>query len=193
MILNKYAFIDLAHNVRLLRLPQNFCSAYSVFTGGFSPIPVLISDKYFVFFEKKFRHFIIMITLHLSPELEHTLRSKAERAGIDLDSYILRVLEQTNASRAMPFSREEKEIELIFHINQQGLEAREWQRYNELKKKRADESLSRNEHEEIVRFSERLEEMNVHRLKYLLELAQLRDTGLDEVMHSLGIQAPEYE
>ena len=134
-----------------------------------------------------------MITLHLSPELEHSLRSKADRAGIDLDSYILRVLEQTNASRAMPFSREEKEIELIFHINQQGLEAREWQRYNELKKKRADESLSRSEHEEIVRFSEKLETMNAHRLEYLLELAQLRDTSLDEVMHSLGIQAPEYE
>ena len=62
------------------------------------------------------------------------------------------------------------------------------QRYSELNAKLLDETLSQEEHEELLRLVDSIEQADTERLKYLLELAQLSNTTLDAVMDQLGIR-----
>ena len=133
------------------------------------------------------------ITLNISKDLESRLKKNAALRGLDLDSYIQFLLEEKAEIINSPISSEEGEVELIYKINQLGLSAKEWDQYNKLKQKRREESLSEEEHEEIIAFSDKLENLNVQRLRYLIELAKLRGTSLDEVMAYLDIEAPAYE
>ena len=48
-------------------------------------------------------------------------------------------------------------------------------------------TFSQAEHEELVRFSEIIESADVRRLELMVELAQLRGTGLREIRKELGI------
>ncbi len=60
-------------------------------------------------------------------------------------------------------------------------------RFNELIKKRRNENISENELDELITLTEKGEELNVRRLKYLVEIANIRNKGLREVMKELEI------
>ena len=79
------------------------------------------------------------------------------------------------------------EAALLQMINR-GIPPTAQQRYSELNAKLLDETLSQEEHEELLRLVDSIEQADAERLKHLLELAQLSNTTLDALMDQLGIR-----
>ena len=82
------------------------------------------------------------------------------------------------------------EADLLQKINQ-GLPTDQQARYKELIAKRMAEALTLDEHDELLRITEKVEAMNAKRIAYLAKLAQLRQTSLNELMTDLGIGSPD--
>lgn len=61
------------------------------------------------------------------------------------------------------------------------------QRLNYLRRKRQAEEITDSELTELQAFWSRVEWRNVERLEALIELAKLRGTDLDTLMHDLGL------
>jgi hypothetical protein len=78
------------------------------------------------------------------------------------------------------------ESELLRKINR-GLPEPMWQRYKRLVTLRDAELLTEEEHQELIRLSDKIEVLNAERIGYLLELAQLRHQSLSDLMNDLGI------
>jgi G3E family GTPase len=87
--------------------------------------------------------------------------------------------------------RRNRELRLIKKVNEATLSDNEYERFYELVEKRRDENISENELEELIALTEKSEELNVKRLKYLLEIAQIRNVSLREVMNELEIFPPQ--
>ena len=80
----------------------------------------------------------------------------------------------------------------LFAIINQTLSETERFRLEELGEKRADETLTLEEHQELLRLQQRLEALHAARMKALADLAQLRGVTLTAVMEQLGIEFPDY-
>jgi hypothetical protein len=87
----------------------------------------------------------------------------------------------------MPEALTHAEIRML-HALPQEIPLNVQQRYAELHAKLLDESLSEEEHNELLSLVEIIEKADAGRLKHLLELAQLRNTTLDALMDQLGIR-----
>lgn len=83
--------------------------------------------------------------------------------------------------------KENKESDLLQKIGL-GIPVATWKRYNYLKDLRDREQLGLEEHAELIRISDQIEEVNTERMKYLVELAKLRNVPLRELMETLGIK-----
>lgn len=96
-----------------------------------------------------------------------------------------------NAKRLRRTLPENKEIGLIKKVNETVLSDSERLRFDELIEKRRNENISKNELDELQALTEKGEELNVKRLKYLVEIAAIRNKSLREVMKELEIFAPQ--
>jgi len=83
------------------------------------------------------------------------------------------------------------EAALLQQINL-GLPATTWQRYHELARKLADETLQSDEQPALIALTEQIEQANVRRIAALIKLAQIRATTLDNLIEQLGIRPPAY-
>ena len=129
------------------------------------------------------------ITIQLSPELEERLRESAAEAGMNVDQYVIEILKgSVKPGPSIELSPEEKERRLLQKINL-GIPVATWKRYNYLKSLRDNEQLDPEEHVELIRISDQIEEANAERMKYLIELSKLKQVPLKELMNSLGIKA----
>jgi len=93
--------------------------------------------------------------------------------------------------RTLPESQANKEIRLIKKVNESVLSDAERMRFDELVEKRRDEIISKNELGELLALTEKSEEINVRQLKYLVEIANIRNKSLREVMKELEIFPPQ--
>ena len=93
-----------------------------------------------------------------------------------------------SAKRTAP-SVTQEEAELLLHINSRLLEDVR-RRYDELIAKRDAETLSNEEHTELLRLTKHVEAFDVARVAALSKLASLRGVTLSELMHQLEITAP---
>ncbi|HEX9929731.1 MAG TPA: hypothetical protein VGB02_14455 [Pyrinomonadaceae bacterium] len=93
--------------------------------------------------------------------------------------------------RALPQNQANKEIRLIKKVNEAVLSDAERVRFNELIEKRRSENISESEFDELIALTEKGEELNVKRLKYLVEIANIRNKSLPEVMKELEIFPPQ--
>jgi len=93
--------------------------------------------------------------------------------------------------RTLPENQANKEIRLIKKVNESVLSDAERMRFDELVEKRRDEIISKNELVELLALTEKSEELNVRRLKYLVEIANIRNKSLREVMKELEIFPPQ--
>jgi hypothetical protein len=129
------------------------------------------------------------ITIQLSPELEEKLRQFAAETGLDIDQYVVELLKkQLQPGPSAVLSKEERERDLLEKINL-GISPATWKRYNYLKLLRDKEQLDPEEHAELIPISDQIEEANAARIKYVVELAQLRQASLEDVVRSLGLQS----
>ena len=89
--------------------------------------------------------------------------------------------------RTLPENQANKEIRLIKKVSESVLSDAELIRFNKLIEKGRNENISENELDELITLTEKGEELNVRRLKYLVEIANIRNKGLREVMKELEI------
>ena len=126
------------------------------------------------------------VTIHMTPDLESRLRDEAGRAGINESQFVLATLE-ARLKQAKPGTvLSKEETALLSQINE-GLRQVTWQRFHELNGKRQAETLTTQEHAELLDLIDQVEIYGAKRLGYLSQLAKLRDVTLDEVMAQLGI------
>ena len=81
------------------------------------------------------------------------------------------------------------ESELLMKINQ-GIPEKLHRKYNELLHKRDRKTLTNDEYEELLRLTGQMEMLDIKRIKYLTELANIRNKPLVMLMDELGIKPP---
>jgi hypothetical protein len=133
-----------------------------------------------------------MATVRIETELstDKLLEAVKQLSLPELDTFIEQVL-AFQAQRKAP-TLPADETTLLLKINQ-GLPPKAQQRYRELIKIRQEERLTPEEHEELLRLTDEVEQRRVERLEALVELARLRGQTLHALMDSLGINPPTVE
>ena len=66
-------------------------------------------------------------------------------------------------------------------------------RAGELRSKRRSDGLTPGEHDELVRLTDLIEQLNARRVLHLAQLAQQRGVTLEQAMAALGLRAPDVE
>jgi hypothetical protein len=110
-----------------------------------------------------------------------------ELEGLDkrsLDTFIDNIL-SLRVRRELS-DRQIQESQLLLKINK-GLSLKESERYQLLNQKRFDEIISEEEYLELEKLVEKIEKLNLNRLKYLTALARLRSVSVRELMIQLNL------
>lgn len=84
-----------------------------------------------------------------------------------------------------------KEAELLLKIHQ-WLPPDIERPYDELTKKRREQTITTEEYETLLRLVDIVEMQQVERMKNLIELSKIRGVSLDELMEQLGLTPPSY-
>lgn len=107
----------------------------------------------------------------------------------DLENFVTNVLAVQARRRAPSLSKDE--ARLLQLINQ-GVPPEVRSRYQLLDEKLHDETITVAEHQELLELINQIELADAERMRYLVELARLRNTPLDSLMDQLGIRNPTY-
>ena len=86
-----------------------------------------------------------------------------------------------------------REETLIAKLPKFDLSEEEKKVYKSLLRKFRLENLTKEEHKQLARLTDKLEGLNVERLKCLMEIANIRQKSLREVMKELNIKPKSYE
>jgi hypothetical protein len=132
-----------------------------------------------------------MTTIQIQSQvsLDELLTGVEQLSTPDLERFADQVL-AVRARRRAP-SLPQREAELLQKINQ-GLPATIQQRFDELTARRQAETLTNEEHRELLQIVEQIEQRDAQRITHLAELAQLRHVHIRTLMNQLGIQPPAY-
>jgi hypothetical protein len=115
----------------------------------------------------------------------NTLFHEAERLdNRSLDAFITHIISM-RVRREMT-DAQAKEAVLLKKINQ-SLSINQIERFRALNKKRVETGISVQEQAELIVLLEKVEKLNVSRVKYLTALARLRGVSIRELMAQLGI------
>ena len=114
-----------------------------------------------------------------------TLYHEAERLdNPSLDAFIAQI---TLLRVRRDFSdRQKQEADLLKKINK-SLSVPQIEQFRLLKDKLANDNMTEQEHTELLLLLEKVENLNVSRLKHLTNLARLRHISVRELMAQLGI------
>lgn len=127
----------------------------------------------------------VQITSQIQIELSQLLSGVEQLSTDELEQFATQVnliLAQRKAS-----SSSAQEAELLKKISQlPPLETQ--QRYEGLQAKLQTETITPDEHQELLHLIDVVEQANVERLQYLAELSQLRQLTLPELIAQLGIR-----
>ena len=114
-----------------------------------------------------------------------TLFHEAEQLdNRSLDAFIANIL-SLRIQRETPDKQKEEAI-LLKKINK-SLSIEQIERFKALNQKRIEDNISEQEYSELLILLEKVEKLNVNRLKYLTTLARLRDVSVRELMIQLGL------
>jgi len=130
-----------------------------------------------------------MITLEVTPQTEDRVRKIANRFGKPITDYLVDLIEQHIATVETTTLTEE---ELLQQINL-GLSEEEWKEYSALLQKQDAQTLEHEEHERIAEIAEFLELSNARRIQALVQLAEMRNTTLDNLMSEFDIRPANYQ
>ena len=127
------------------------------------------------------------LTINLPTTVEQQFRQEAATNGLSLDNYLLRLLQQAaNISRKQPESQQLSESDLLKKINLDISDA-EWTHYRHLIGLLRAETITKKEQGTLIALGDKIEIANAKRVKYLFELAELRDISVEKLMKNLGI------
>jgi len=131
---------------------------------------------------------VVQTKSHLT--FDDLLSGVEQLSSSNLEQFVFRVIELQAKRRAPNLPKDE--AQLLKMINK-GLPLDIQIRYKELNAKRKAETLTPNEHEELLHLIDQIELANAERVKYLAELARIRGTTLTALMQDLDIRPPAYE
>ncbi len=132
-----------------------------------------------------------MSTMKLQIQLssEDLLKAVEQLSQEDLKIFISQVI--SLQARRNVSGLNQRESELLLLINQViPLDIENC--YNDLIAKRDMETLTNDEHKELLRLTEKIEIQQAQRVEYLVELANLRGISLNTLMENLNIQTQSY-
>ena len=107
----------------------------------------------------------------------------------DLNRFLQQVVTLRTQRKASVLSVEE--AQLLAKINQ-AIPATLQEQYQRLRTKREEESLTSQEHSQLIELSKQIEQLSAERLEALATLAQLRQVSLSELMSQLGLAPASY-
>lgn len=125
---------------------------------------------------------------------------KDERINMQIKQYFslyfgLKITIMITPDRRASFKRvvviKPVETRLLRKINQD-LPSDLRQRYSDLIEKREAEALTPEEHTELLDLTDRVEQLEARRVKYLAKLARLRNATVTELIQELGIRPSAY-
>lgn len=133
-----------------------------------------------------------MAFIHLEAQISpaELLKAADQLSETELEQFLKQLLAR-HAQRRAP-SLPVNEADLLRAINQ-GLPAEVHDRYDALIARRRESTLTPAEHEELLRLSDQIEELDATRAEHLASLARVRGIPLGALLEKLGIQAPEHE
>ena len=121
--------------------------------------------------------------------LDELLNGVAQLDTPELERFVSQVL-TLRAKRTAP-CLPEQEVQLLEKINQE-LSPEAQQRYNNLTVKRHAETLTSEEHQELLMLIDQIEQADAERARALADLARLRKKSLATLMEELGIRPPDH-
>lgn len=131
----------------------------------------------------------VQVMSQIELEVDELLQGVARLSSRELEQFADRV-QALRAQRRAP-SLPKREAELLQLINR-SVSAEVRQRYDTLNSKLHAETITGEEHRELLGLIEQVKQSDVERLRNLVELAQLRQVSLDELMDQLGLRRPIY-
>jgi hypothetical protein len=131
----------------------------------------------------------VHVTSQIEIDLDEVLQGLARLGAKELEQFIDKVIALQAQRRAPNLSKDE--TELLQQINH-GLPADVRQRYDALNAKLHDETITPQEHEELLALIDRIELADAERMQRLVALAQLRGVSVDTLMEQLGIRRTTY-
>jgi hypothetical protein len=120
---------------------------------------------------------------------EELLKAVEQLSQADLERFVSQVIALQAQRKAS--SLPQVEAELLLKINQ-GIPSDTQKYYDELMAKREAETLTTEEHKELLYLSEQIEQLQVQRIEYLADLARMRKISLTVLLENLGIQTQMY-
>ncbi len=126
------------------------------------------------------------LVLELSAQIESQVREVAQAEGLEVSALMSEAAEAY--LRRYDPNRPLTEADLLARINRAGLPEAFWDRYRMLAAKRQAETLTRKEQQELIGLSDQMEARRVERLRYLVTLAEMRQTSVDALMDELGLR-----
>ncbi|MDM8518401.1 hypothetical protein QUF64_00025 [Anaerolineales bacterium HSG6] len=132
-----------------------------------------------------------MSTLQIKTELPFDeLLNAVEQLNLpDLEQLMSQIITLQARRKAPSLSKDESE--LLLKINQ-GLPLNIQNRFDELVAKRQAETLTPDEHQELLGLTNRIEKSDARRVGYMAKLAKLRGISLSALMKDLYIRPPAY-
>jgi hypothetical protein len=127
----------------------------------------------------------VHVTSQIEIDLDEVLQGLARLGTKELEQFVDKVI-ALRAQRSAP-GLPKDEMELLQQINR-GLPANIRQRYDALNAKLHDETITPQEHEELLTLIDRIELTDAERMQSLVVLAQLRGVSVDTLMEQLGIR-----
>ncbi|MEA5485516.1 MULTISPECIES: hypothetical protein [Pseudanabaena] len=126
----------------------------------------------------------VQLKSEISIELDQLLTGVAQLDTPDLEKVLIQV-RQVLARRQNP-SLPAPELELLQKINQ-ALPEEIQQKYNELSAKMRSQTITPEEHQDLLKLIDVVEQADGDRLQHLIQLSQLRNISLAELMQQLQI------
>lgn len=127
------------------------------------------------------------LTIELPISVEHALRKQAEKQGVALESCISDLLSSIPTDKLSQLPKKFSEFELLEKI-QLNVKPQDLEEYYRLSGLFKSGQITEVDHEKLLVLNDLIEIAHAERIKYVIELAKLRNQPLDEVVLELGLK-----
>lgn len=127
----------------------------------------------------------VQVTSKIEIDFDEVLNGISTLETNAMEQFVDKViaLQAQRRARSLP----KNEAELLLKINQ-GMPIAVRKRYTELNLKLREETITPEEHEDLLQLIDRMELADAERLKHLIELASIRNISVDVLMSQLDIR-----
>jgi hypothetical protein len=127
------------------------------------------------------------LTIELPISVERALRKQAEQQGVALESYISDLLSSIPTDNFTEQPKKSTEVQLLEKI-QLNVAPQDLEEYYRLSALFKSGQITDAEHEKLLALNDVIEIAHAERIKYVIELAKLRNQSLEDVVLELGLK-----